>query len=366
MPEPRRIVVELGERAYPIVLGPLSGLGAQLAAGLSSVHRCVVVTNPVVGPLYLKQVVAAIQAEGWEVNTVEVIDGEQAKQLSHYEQLIDDLLNTGLDRNTLVVALGGGVTGDLAGFAAATVLRGLRLVQVPTSLLAMVDSSVGGKTGLNTSAGKNLVGAFHQPSLVQVDVSVLSTLSDRDFRSGLGEVVKHAVIADATFFAWLEENAEAIVRREVAVLSEIVARCCEIKAAVVARDEREAGERAVLNLGHTVAHALEAVSGFGVIPHGEAVGIGLVAEAVLGVERGWSHPEVPLRIAHILTRFGLPTHAPPLPLNELQSAVSMDKKTRRGKMMMPVATAVGEVRLFEVLPEFLGGALRAALGDRRS
>ena len=366
MPEQRRIVVELGQRAYPIVFAPLSEFGEQLALSFSPGHGCVAVTNPVVGGLYLDRACRAMEAGGWEVKTVEVVDGEQAKQLSHYERLIDDLLKVGVDRNTLVVALGGGVTGDLAGFAAATLLRGVRLVQVPTTLLAMVDSSVGGKTGLNTSTGKNLVGAFHQPVLVYVDVSLLSTLSERDFRSGLGEVVKHAVIADAGFFSWLEEHAEGIVNREVDLLSEVVARCCEIKAAVVARDEREAGERAVLNLGHTVAHALETVAGFGVIPHGEAVGIGMVAEAIMGVEEGWSHPEVPGRIAALLERLGLPTQSGPLPLEELHGAVFMDKKRRRGKIGLPVVTALGEVRLFEVMPEVLGGALLAALGNRRS
>ncbi|MEE2749983.1 MAG: 3-dehydroquinate synthase, partial [Myxococcota bacterium] len=322
--------------------------------------------NPVVGGLYLERACASLLEQGWDVKTAEVVDGEQAKQFVHYQGLVEELLSNGVDRNTLVVALGGGVTGDLAGFAAATLLRGLPFVQVPTSLLAMVDSSVGGKTGLNTSAGKNLVGAFHQPSHVQVDVSLLGTLSERDYRSGLGEVVKHAVIADADFFSWLEARVGEILERDVTVLSEVVARCCAIKAAVVARDELEAGERAVLNLGHTVGHALEAVAGFGAIPHGEAVGVGLVAESALGVEAGWTEPEVPVRIAALLERFGLPTELGPFPMDALERAVSMDKKTRRGKMKLPVATALGEVRLFEVTPDFLRGALSVALGSRRS
>ena len=355
MARENQLVVDLGDRSYAIRFSPLASLPEHLAEHHAPA-RCVLVTNPVVGALYAETCRAALEAAGWEVIGLEVPDGEAHKTLETWEDLVQALLGV-VDRNTPVLALGGGVTGDLVGFAAASTLRGLPLVQIPTTLLAMVDSSVGGKTGVNTGRGKNLVGAFYQPALVHVDVRVLETLSPEEFRCGLGEVVKHALLADADFFSFLEESASAILARDEAVLAEVVQRCCAIKAEVVRQDERESGYRAVLNLGHTVAHALENALGYGRLRHGEAVAIGLVAEARLAVDKGWSPPELPGRISALNSALGLPNRAPPVPREDCMRAVNVDKKMSRGKLRLPISMDIGRVRLLEVNPMDLAGAL---------
>ena len=356
MAEENRLQVHLGERSYAIRFSPLASLPENLAE-IHAPARCVLVTNPVVGALYADTCRRALEDAGWEVASLEVPDGEAYKTLESWEVLVQALLGLGVDRNTPVLALGGGVTGDLVGYAAASTLRGLPLVQVPTTLLAMVDSSVGGKTGVNTGRGKNLVGAFYQPDLVHVDVSVLETLSPEEYRCGLGEVVKHAILADADFFAMLEEHASAILAREETVLEKVVQRCCAIKAEVVSQDERETGYRAVLNLGHTVAHALENALGYGRLRHGEAVAIGLVAEARLAVEKGWSPPELPGRIAALNSALGLPVQAPHVSQEACMKAVNVDKKMSRGKLRLPISMDIGRVRLVEVDPMDLARAL---------
>ncbi len=348
--------VELGERSYPIAFAPVAQLGATMASVLPP-GRCVLVTNPVVRPLHGDAVLSALADGGWQAELVEVPDGEAHKTLDTWRALVLALLDLGVDRRTPLVALGGGVTGDEVGFAAATVLRGVPFVQVPTTLLAMVDASVGGKTGVNAAHGKNLVGAFHQPRLVHADVATLATLSDAEFRCGLGEVVKHAVLADPTFFAWLEDHAAQVLAREPGALAHCVQRCCAIKAAVVAADERESGQRALLNLGHTIGHAIEKTLGFGTIRHGEAVGIGLVAEARLAVARGAAEPELPRRIAGLLVGLGLPVRWPGLAVQALLDAAAMDKKMSRGKLTLTVPRGLGDVRLEQVdLIELKGAA----------
>ena len=338
-----RLRVELGERSYDIVVGDLAELGERLRA----VHqgRVVLVTNTVVGPLHAQAARSSLEAAGFQVDGLELEDGEAHKHLDTWRGLVDDLLDLAVDRQTAVVALGGGVTGDIAGFAAATALRGLTLVQVPTTLLAMVDSSVGGKTGVNTAAGKNLVGAFHQPSLVLAALDTLATLPDEELRCGLGEVVKHAVLGAAGFLDWLEEHADEVLARERQAMVHVVTRCCEIKAAVVSQDEREAGLRAVLNAGHTLGHALERVLGYGRIRHGEAVGIGLVAEAWIAVGRGEAEASLPADIARLLSRLGLRTHLPGVAPEALAEAAHMDKKRLHGMVRVAYPVSLGAVRL---------------------
>jgi 3-dehydroquinate synthase len=351
-----RLTVELGERSYPIVLAPLSALGTTMAEVLSP-GPCALITNPVVRPLHGDAAVASLTAAGWAPTVFEVPDGEAHKTLATWQALVMELLGAGVDRRTPLIALGGGVTGDEVGFAAATALRGVPFVQVPTTLLAMVDASVGGKTGVNTPHGKNLVGAFHQPRLVLADVETLATLSDAEFRCGLGEVVKHAVLADPRFFAWLEEHVSDVLAREHTALVHCVRRCCAIKAAVVAADERESGARALLNLGHTIGHAIEKTLGFGVIRHGEAVGIGMVAEARLAVQRGVAAPELPLRIGRLLVALELPVSWPGLAPQALLDAATMDKKMSRGRLTLTIPRRLGEVRLEQVdLWELTGAA----------
>ncbi|HEU4699591.1 MAG TPA: 3-dehydroquinate synthase [Gemmatimonadales bacterium] len=308
--------------SYPVYVE--SGLLAQLPALLREhlgAARVAVIGDATV---------AALHAGGlpWPVLTFPA--GEASKSRAEWARLSDALLALGLGRDGAIVALGGGVTGDLAGFVAATYLRGIPYVQVPTTLLAMVDSSVGGKTGVDTPHGKNLVGAFHHPAAVVADPRVLATLPERDFRSGLAEAVKHGLVADADYFAWLEAAAPAILARDEAALTALVRRSVELKARIVAADEREAGLRAVLNAGHTVGHALEHVSRYA-LTHGEAVALGLVAETALAESLGVAEPGTRERTTQLLATLGLPTRLPaPLPADALLAAMAADKKNRAG------------------------------------
>lgn len=268
--------------------------------------------------------------------------GEASKTRDEWARLTDQLLTAGFGRDSGIVALGGGVTGDLAGFVAATYLRGVPFVQVPTTLLAMVDASVGGKTGVDTGAGKNLVGAFHQPAAVLADPRVLTTLSEGDFRAGLAEAVKHALMTDALHFAWLETNAASLAGREPDAVTALVRRSVAIKAAVVAEDERELGRRAILNAGHTVGHALEQASGYR-LSHGDAVALGLVAEARLAAEMGVAEPALADRITALLGALGLPTRLPQaLPAGLLSQALRRDKKNRGAQVRCALAAAAGQ------------------------
>ena len=290
--------------------------------------------------------------------------GERSKSWEALPPIFAALLDLKADRRACVVAVGGGVVGDLAGFAAASFMRGVSLIQVPTSLLAMVDSSVGGKTGVNLPRGKNLAGAFHQPAGVLIDPAALGTLPAREFAGGLAEVVKYGVIADADFFAWLEANAAAVLAREAAVLVPLIARCCELKAAVVAADEFETtGLRATLNYGHTFAHAFENLAGYGTLSHGEAVSVGMTCAARLAVARGLIEEEVFARQTALLTRFGLPVTLPAAcafaPADVL-AAMRTDKKSVAGALRLILPVRLGEVRVFADVPEEeVTGALSA-------
>jgi len=333
--------VALGSRAYPIHIGA----GILGAAELYRPHLggggVAIVTNTVVAPLYLKTLKSALRAS----TEIVVPDGEQAKSWQGVEQVVDALLAARLGRDGLVIALGGGVVGDLAGFAAAIYQRGVPYVQVPTTLLAQVDSSVGGKTAINHARGKNMVGAFHQPQAVISDVATLDTLSERELRSGIAEVIKHGLALDAVFVEWLEEHIEKIVARDRDALTHAVRRSCELKARIVAGDERESGARALLNFGHTFGHAIEAGAGYGAWLHGEAVAAGMVMAAELSALMGDLKKTEVSRVRHLLKRAGLPVAGPALAPERLMELMALDKKAAKGRTRFVVLEAMGRAAL---------------------
>jgi 3-dehydroquinate synthase len=335
MSDPRSITVELGERSYPIVIGGgLFGGGYDLAAHVGG-PDCLVVTNETVEPLYLEALLANLA--GKEVGAISLPDGEAYKTLETVEDILDTLVEHGANRDTTLVALGGGVVGDITGFAAACYMRGVDFIQVPTTLLAQVDSSVGGKTGVNHASGKNLIGAFHQPRAVLIDTDTLHTLPDREFRAGLAEVIKYGAIVDAGFFAWLEGNIDALLAREAAALAVAIGRSCDLKAGIVAEDEREGGRRAILNFGHTFGHAIERCQGYGEWLHGEAVAAGMVMAARLG--GGGATAE---RLEALLEQSGLPTRPPGIAPAELLAAMGMDKKVQRKQLRFVLLQELGD------------------------
>jgi 3-dehydroquinate synthase len=336
MTDTRTITVELGERSYPIVIGSgLLGGGFDLAAYVAG-PDCLVVTNETVEPLYLDALLADLP--GKQPRAISLPDGEAYKTLETVEDILDTLVEGGANRDTTLVALGGGVVGDISGFAAACYMRGVDFIQVPTTLLAQVDSSVGGKTGVNHASGKNLIGAFHQPRAVLIDTDTLTTLPDREFKAGIAEVIKYGAIVDAGFFAWLEDNAEALIARDANALAVAIQRSCELKAAVVAEDERESGRRAILNFGHTFGHAIERCQGYGQWLHGEAVAAGMVMAAQLsGGDRVGAG-----RIAELLERVGLPTRPPAIAASEFLAAMGMDKKVQQKQLRFVLLRALGD------------------------
>lgn len=339
-----QIVVGLGGRSYPIVFGEhlLEQTGAWLAL-VAPPGPCAIVTNPVVGSLYANRVIQAVRAYGFEPVRIDVPDGEEHKNMASLAVIYDRLADAALERTSPLLALGGGVVGDLAGFAAATYLRGIPYVQLPTTLLAQVDSSVGGKTGIDHPRGKNLIGAFYQPRAVLVDLGVLRTLPRRQFLAGVAEVVKYGVIFDPALFALLEQDWNRVLALDLAVLGKIIRRCCELKAGVVERDERESGERAVLNFGHTVGHALESVTGYTRYLHGEAVAIGMVAEARVSASLGLCNPDLIARLCQLLQRVGLPVDMPPdVDPARLAAAIDVDKKVREGKVKFVALRDLGK------------------------
>ncbi len=338
--------VELPGRSYSIWVGEgLLHVSGEYVRELGLGTRCAVVTNPVVAAHYAEPVEASLRKAGFECIRVEIPDGEEFKNLATLTRIYDALVAAGLERKDPVLALGGGVVGDIAGFAAATYLRGVPLVQLPTTLLAQVDSSVGGKTGINHPLGKNLIGAFYQPSLVLADVAALRTLPERELKAGLAEVVKYGAILDAELFSLMEERMEELVALQPAVTSLVVRRCCELKAGVVMRDERESGERAVLNFGHTLGHALESVTEYRRYLHGEAVAIGMVFAARLSVELGLCPPEVPPRLERLLQRIGLPVSLPAeVDAARLLQSLERDKKVQGGKIRFVCIEGLGRAR----------------------
>jgi 3-dehydroquinate synthase len=343
-----RVTVNLRDRSYPIYIGAniLPEVGS-LARPFDLSGQGALITNPVVGQLYGQQVLSSFERTGIALNALEVPDGEEFKSLHTAADLYDKLLPLGLDRRSPIVALGGGVIGDLAGYVAATFMRGLPLIQVPTSLLAQVDSSVGGKVGVNLPQAKNMVGAFYQPSFVLTDVSLLSTLPPPEFRAGLAEVVKYGVIADKPFFEWLEENVATILEGREEALIRVVRSSCRIKAAIVEQDEKDEGIRGVLNFGHTVGHALEAVTGYGVLRHGEAVAIGMVVAARISCQMGLCSEEVPSRLQAVLRRIGLPTALIVKP-QKLMEAIEYDKKIRNNMSYFVLTKDLGSVTVAPV------------------
>ncbi|MEN8159175.1 MAG: 3-dehydroquinate synthase [Myxococcota bacterium] len=348
----RRVEVALGERSYAIEIGAgtLPGLGAAVKRVVEPT-RVFVITTPPVGRRYAGRVMRSLRDAGLRARRFDVPDGERSKNLTQAGRLYDALLGAGADRGSAVVALGGGVVGDLAGFVAATLLRGIPIVQVPTSLLAMVDSSVGGKTGVNVKRGKNLVGAFHQPRLVWIDAETLETLPPRQLRAGLAEVVKHAAIRDAALFALLEAEADALgsvadPERWVPIL----ARNCAIKAAVVAEDEREAGLRMLLNFGHTLGHAVEALARYRGVLHGEAVAMGMAFAARHSERLGLAEAGTADRLVALLERLGLPTALPPHPRRAYLGALAVDKKKRDARIHFVALRAIGRAETVPLLP----------------
>ncbi len=342
------VEVALGERAYPVIVteGGWSGLADALDAG-GLPRRAVLVTEARVGPLWADAVARALPEHA--LRRVVLPAGEAEKTVETWAACVDALLASGIDRKTPVLALGGGVLGDIAGFAAASVLRGVPVVQLPTTLLAMVDSSVGGKTGVNHARGKNLIGAFHQPRLVWAALDALGTLDAAERTAGLGEVIKTALIGDAELFAALERDADALARGAPGALAPVIARCVALKADVVGRDEREGGWRAVLNAGHTLGHAWEQVQGYGALRHGEAVALGLIAEARWAVRRGVCvEPELPARLERLARALGLPVRPPRAPPERLLAAMAVDKKASADTLVVPVPRRVGEMVLVDL------------------
>ena len=352
----RTVNVPLGGRSYDILVGGglLKSLGAECRKlGLGA--RCAVVTDANVGPRYAKAALASLKAAGFEPIVCTVKAGETSKSLKVVGALYDQFAAHRLERKSFVVALGGGVVGDLAGFVAASYLRGIPFVQVPTTLLAQVDSSVGGKVGVNLKAGKNLVGAFHQPRLVLCDLDTLRTLPKREFRAGLAEVIKYGIIHDEPLFRRLEAQLPKLLKLDSKTLAEVVARCCEIKADVVGQDETETGLRAILNFGHTIGHAIENTAGYGKYLHGEAISIGQVAAAHLSKELLQLPGESVERIRQLFVAAGLPVT---IRLNAVQTrrmfeAMKLDKKVSAGEIKFVLAEQIGKVRWGRKVPEGL-------------
>lgn len=361
----RSVNVPLGPRSYTIKIGAglLPHLGAECAQ-LQLGSRCAIITDTNVGRKYARPAYDSLVRAGFDPSLIIMPAGETAKSLRSVQTCYDRLASHRLERRSFIVALGGGVVGDLAGFVAATYLRGLAFVQVPTTLLAQVDSSVGGKVGVNLKAGKNLVGAFHQPRFVLCDLEPLRTLPEREFRAGLAEVIKYGIIADAALFKKLEQELPRVLARDAATLADLVARCCEIKARVVGRDETESGPRAILNFGHTIGHALEAISSYERFRHGEAIAIGQAAAARLsGLILGLPAAEVK-RIQSLLERTGLATS---VKLNERQrtklfAAIKLDKKVSDGEARFVLAKRIGKVVWNQRVPE---AVIHRVLGGER-
>lgn len=353
------VTVDLGDRSYPILVGAgvLGATGTRLRS-LVRGDRCAVVTNPTVAALYREPLAASLAEAGFAPLWIEVPDGEVHKNLASLSAVYDQLVAARFERSAPLIALGGGVIGDLTGFAAATYLRGVPFVQVPTTLLAQVDSSVGGKTGVNHPGGKNLIGAFHQPRLVVADTTVLRSLPPRELRAGLAEVIKYGAILDADLFARLETDMDRLLALEEASLRQVVRRSCELKAAVVGADERETEYRAILNFGHTLGHAVESVTGYERFLHGEAVAIGMVFAARLSAARGWFRPEEAARIRALVESAGLPTEVPAdLEALDLAAAMASDKKVAAARVRFVALDAIGRTRFEWFTSEELAGAI---------
>lgn len=348
----QQLVVEIPQRQYPIfvaegLLADTQKLRELLLARIQG-RQVAIITNKVVAPLYLDALLEAL--DGLQVDVMQMDDGEAEKNLQVYQQTMDFLLAARHNRSTCLIALGGGVVGDLCGFVAATFQRGVDFVQIPTTLLAQVDSSVGGKTAVNHPQGKNMIGAFHQPVAVLADTATLGTLPSREYAAGLAEVVKYGVIEDAAFFEFLEQHSDDLLAKDGAVLSQVILRCCAIKAEVVSADERESGRRAILNYGHTFGHGIEKLCGYGQWLHGEAVAIGMVMAARLSVAVAGLDESVVMRLTALLRRLGLPTALDQASrkvatIEAMMDVMGLDKKVVDGRLRFIVASQLGQVQV---------------------
>jgi 3-dehydroquinate synthase len=353
-----RVDIALGERSYAIHIGSRLLHDASFLDTAITASKLLVVSNETIAPLYLAQLSAALPRR--QIASVILPDGEQYKTLQSFSTIIDALIQARMNRDAAVLALGGGVVGDMAGFAAACYQRGIDYVQIPTTLLAQVDSSVGGKTAVNHPDAKNMIGAFHQPRAVLADIATLATLPHREYRAGIAEIVKYGLIYDAAFFDWLEANAQALQERDDAAVIYAVKHSCEIKAAVVGVDEREQGLRAILNFGHTFGHAIETASGYGSWQHGEAVAAGMVVAASLSVQLGWLPGRDGTRIIGLLRRFDLPVQAPRIGAQRALQAMGLDKKVLAGKLRLVLLRELGRA---EVTGDYPADALQATLHE---
>jgi len=344
-----QLTVGLGERSYPILIGSgiLGRVGEELSR-LAFPHRIAVISNSTVTTLYGEELLGSLAAAGFQAELISIGDGEKFKSLQTLEDIFGQLIRRGFDRGSGMLALGGGVVGDITGFAAATYLRGVPFVQVPTTLLAQVDSSVGGKTAVNHPLGKNLIGAFYQPQLVHIDVATLETLPQREFAAGLAEVVKYGVIADREFFQWLSRERQAIMAQVPEVLVALVKRSCQIKANVVENDEKEHSLRAILNFGHTYGHTVETLSGYGTVRHGEAVALGMLVAASCAAELGLCRNEEIAAIRDLLQAFRLPVRLPDLPLDAVLEVMARDKKVKNGVLRLILNRALGDCEICDI------------------
>jgi 3-dehydroquinate synthase len=345
--------VGLAERSYPLHIG--SELLDQIELLVPHIprKRAVIVSNTTVAPLYLQRLSEGLIANGVQVQSIVLPDGEQYKSNESLNLIYDALLSARSERSTPLIALGGGVIGDITGYAAATYLRGVPFIQIPTTLLSQVDSSVGGKTGINHPLGKNMIGAFYQPRVVLADTTTLNTLPDKELRAGLAEVIKYGLIRDLKFLEWLETNIEKLLQRDTTMLQYAIARCCQNKAEVVGADERESGERALLNLGHTFGHAIENGMGYGVWLHGEAVAAGTVMAADLSQRLGWLNQENLIRVRKLFERAGLPVIAPKLGAEKYMQLMGLDKKVADGKIRFVLLKSLGQAVMTGDVPQAL-------------
>ncbi|MBU2896963.1 3-dehydroquinate synthase [Vibrio hepatarius] len=347
-----RITVSLGERSYPILIG--AGLFNDPAhlSFLPAKQKVVVITNVTVAPLYADKVLTLLGHFGCDVSVLELPDGEQYKSLETFDTVMSYLLEGNFSRDVVILALGGGVIGDLVGFSAACYQRGVDFIQLPTTLLSQVDSSVGGKTAVNHTLGKNMIGAFYQPKSVIIDTDCLATLPRREFAAGVAEVIKYGIIYDKVFFAWLEENLDKLYAQDEQALTYAIARCCQIKAEVVAKDEKESGLRALLNLGHTFGHAIEAELGYGKWLHGEAVSSGTLMAAKTAQLQGLITQQQVERILSILKKAQLPVHTPDtMTFDDFMKHMMRDKKVLSGELRLVLPTGIGSAEVVKGVPE---------------
>jgi 3-dehydroquinate synthase len=352
------VTIDLADRSYDIVIGAGILGDPRTYAGLPEGGCAAVITNDTVAPLFAARLATALRGRYSQVLEIVLPDGEAHKDWPTLNRIFDALLEAGSDRKTTLFALGGGVVGDMTGFAAACYMRGVSYVQVPTTLLAQVDSSVGGKTAINHAMGKNMIGVFNQPLLVVADIDTLSTLPQRELVAGLAEVIKYGPIADDAFFAWIEQNLDALLSRDPGALAHAIRRACEIKAWVVSQDERETGVRAILNFGHTFGHAVEAGLGYGTWLHGEAVGCGMVMAADLSVRVGLIEPAYAERIERLVRRAGLPLRAPPLGIERYQQLMRVDKKADAGQTRFVLIEGPGRAGLHHASADLVADVIR--------